>query len=53
VFAVIAVIIALIAWAFQAIGDGVENPWAWLFAVLAFIGAHLVYNNPEPFRRRW
>lgn len=36
VLAVIATLIAVVAWAVQVLGDGIEDPWAWLFAILAF-----------------
>lgn len=43
-FALIAAVIAAVAWALIVIGDGIANPWAWLFATLFFIGLHLVYE---------
>jgi hypothetical protein len=43
-FAIVALFIAVIAWAQQAMGDGLTNPWAWLFAALAFFIAEFVFG---------
>jgi hypothetical protein len=43
VIALAAFVVAVIAWFIQAFGDGLENPWAWLFATLALIAAHLFF----------
>jgi hypothetical protein len=40
-FAVLAVLVAVVAWAIQSLGDGIEDPFAWVFAILALIAAEL------------
>lgn len=44
-FALIALVVAAVAWAMQVIGDGLDNPWAWLFAVLVFLAAELIWRS--------
>lgn len=51
-FAIIAVFIAVVAWAVHVLGDGLNDPWAWAFAVLAFIAAELVTRTTWPPRWR-
>lgn len=36
VLAAIATLIAVVAWAVQVLGDGITDPWAWIFACVAF-----------------
>jgi hypothetical protein len=50
-FALAALVVAAIAWFIQAFGDGLENPWAWLFAVLGLIALHLAFAIAVPLDR--
>jgi hypothetical protein len=46
-FALLALVVAAVAWAFQVLGDGLDNPWAWLFAVLALLAAHAATSGGD------
>lgn len=52
--ALIALIIAAVAWGIDVLGDGLHDPWAWLFAAVAFLAAHFVIDpfwRPGPWHR--
>jgi hypothetical protein len=51
-FALIAAIIAAVAWAMQTIGDGIDDPWAWVFAVLFFLALGGIDKIVLPFNRK-
>jgi hypothetical protein len=51
VFGLVAALIAVVAWAIIVLGDGVFDPWPWIFAVLAFMALQLAFGYVGPLRR--
>jgi len=43
--AFIAFIVFLVAWAVHVLGDGLTDPWAWIFAGLALLALEVAFHE--------
>jgi hypothetical protein len=52
-FALLAFLVFVVAWAVHVIGDGLTNPWAWLLAGLAFLSLEVALHERVGLSRWW